>query len=105
MTVWLTILGMMLVTFSIRLSVIVLLQHAELPILLQRALRFVPIAVLSAIVFPELLMPEGQLDFGLTNVRLLAGLAALLIAYASKHTVLTIVAGMILLWLLEAALH
>jgi branched-subunit amino acid transport protein len=101
MGTWLIILGMMVVTFSVRLSVIALLGDTQLPESLNRALRFVPPAALSAIIFPALFMPDDRFDVSLSNERLLAGAAAALIAWKSKNTLFSIAAGMVLLWLLQ----
>lgn len=103
MTLWLIILGMTGVTFGIRLSVIALLGEASLPTSINRALRFVPPAALSAIIFPELLMPEDRLDLSPGNLRLLAGIAAAVVAWRTKSALLAIAVGMVLLWALQAA--
>ncbi len=99
---WLVILGMVLVTYSVRLSVIALLGDTRLPDGLNRALRYVPPVALSAIVFPALLAPQGALDISLGNVRLIAGVVAALIAWRTRNAILSIAAGMILLWVLQA---
>ena len=57
MTLWLIIICMGLVTYAIRLTPIVLLERLGMPLLLQQALRYVPPAVLSAIIFVEALRP------------------------------------------------
>ena len=76
MEVWLTLLAGGLVTFATRLSFIQLFEKFEIPSGLKRALRFVPPAVLAAIIFPELLLREGVLALETSNFRLLAGLVA-----------------------------
>lgn len=68
---------------------------------MRRASRFVPPAVLSAIVIPELVIQSGQIDVSLTNFRLLAGVVAVLVAWKTKNTLLTILAGMVTLLILE----
>lgn len=103
MTLWLTIAGMGLVTYAIRLLPMLALERWPLPGRLRQALRFVPPAVLSAIVAPELVRPAGTLDLSLGNERLLAGLLALAVAWFSKNVLITIAAGMALLWALSAA--
>ena len=103
MTVWLTLLLVGLGTYTTRLSFILLFGRREIPAVVRRALRFVPPAVLTAIIFPELLLPGGEFDLSLGNERLLAGLVAALIAWRSKNILLTIVAGMAILLLLLAA--
>ncbi len=102
MTPLLTILLMGLVTFGTRASVMLLLRGGDLPPGLARALRYVPPAVLSAIIFPELLAPGGAFNLSLGNLRLIAGIGAALIAWRTKNTLLTIAAGMTLLWMLMA---
>lgn len=96
----LTIIGMGLITYAIRVSLFLLPDRYALPSWLLKALRYVPAAVLSAIIFPELLIVDGQFQFSLSNERLLAGLAAAVVAWRTKNVVLTVVIGMIVLWLL-----
>ena len=104
MDLWFTIILMGAVTYALRLSLIALLGRFEVPPLISRALRFVPPAVLSAIVLPELLQPGGKLNLSLANVRLLAGLLAMLVAWRTRNVLLTVAAGMAGLWVLQAVL-
>jgi len=104
MNVWLLLIGMGIVTYAIRLSLIVLIGRVDVPPIIQRALRFVPPAVLSAIIFPELLRPGGTLDLSFGNVRLLAGVLAAGIAWRTKNVLLTIGVGMVALWVLQAVI-
>lgn len=98
----LSILGMGLITYLIRLSLFLLPDRVVLPPWLLRALRYVPAAVLSAIIFPELFLPNGTLDISLGNERLLAGLVAIVIAWRTRNVFIIVTAGMIALWLLQA---
>ncbi len=101
MSTWLTVLGMVAVTYSVRLSVIALLREGALPSTLRCALRYVPPAALSAIIFPALFMPAGSLDLSAGNSRLLAGLLATVIAWRTRSTLLPIAVGMVALWVLN----
>lgn len=92
--IWVIMLTVGMLTFATRLSFIVLLERWQPPPLLKRALRFVPVSVLTAIITPELVMPSGALDLSLGNARLLAGLVAILVAWKTRNIVWTIVAGM-----------
>jgi branched-subunit amino acid transport protein len=94
MNIWLIMIGGGLVTFAIRFSFIYLFGRLQVPDSLRRALGYVPPAVLSAIVFPELFLPGGVLDLSVGNLRLLAGLVAILVAWFSRNTILTILTGM-----------
>lgn len=102
LTMTLTILGMGLVTYAIRLSLFLLPERVILPAWLLRALRYVPAAVLSAIILPELLLPQGTFDLSLGNERLLAGLLAIVIAWRTRNVFLTVAVGLVALWLLQA---
>jgi branched-subunit amino acid transport protein len=84
-----------------RLSFIFLFGRREMPAALGRALRFVPPAVLSAIIFPQLLLPAGNLDLSLGNDRLLAGLAATLVAWRTRNVLATIAVGIVVLVALQ----
>ncbi len=97
-----TILIMGMVTYAIRLSMFVLYGRLQLPEWLMRALNYVPAAVLTAIIAPELFLPGGTLDLSLSNLRLIAGLVAILVAWRTRNVLLTVVAGMGTLWLLQA---
>ena len=88
-------------TFATRLSFIVLLGHVEPPPLVRRGLRLVPAAVLSAIIFPEVLLRDGAVDLSPSNPRLVAGAIAAAIAWRTRNVPLTIVTGMAALWALQ----
>lgn len=104
MNIWLVMLLGGLITFGMRFSLIYLFGRFEVPITMRRALHYVPPAVLSAIIFPELFLHNGVLDISFDNIRLLAGFVAILIAWYSKHTLITIIVGMLALFLLQILL-
>ena len=102
MNLWLVVIVAGVITYLIRLSFILLLGDRDIPELFGRALRFVPPAVLSAIIFPELLIHEGSLSFSIGNPRLIAGILAALVAWRTKNVVFTFLVGMISLWILQS---
>lgn len=103
MNIWLVVIIGGLITFGIRFSLIYLLGEGkfEIPETLRKALHYIPPAVLSAIIFPELFIRDGNLDLALTNTRLLAGILAIVTAWFSRNTLLTILVGMAALFLLQ----
>ena len=103
MNIWLIMLIGGLITFGMRFSLIFLFGKFEIPETMRKALHYVPPAVLSAIILPELIYPSpsNQLDISFGNTRLLAGIVAILVAWFTKNTLLTILAGMIALLLLQ----
>ena len=101
MNIWLIMIIGGLITFGMRFSLIFLFGKFEIPLTMRRALHYVPPAVLSAIILPELLYRNNQLDLSLGNTCLLAGIVAILVAWFTKNTLLTILAGMLALLLLQ----
>src|SRR5438105_13186008 len=94
LVLWLTLICIGIMTYAIRLSFITFFGNREMPSFLARTLRFVPVAVLSAIIFPALFLVGNRLDVSLSNVRLLAGMLAVLVAWRTKNVLLTIMVGM-----------
>ncbi|MBN8580374.1 MAG: AzlD domain-containing protein [Anaerolineae bacterium] len=101
MNIWLVMILGGLITFGMRFSLIYLFGKFEIPETLRKALHYVPPAVLSAIIFPELLIRNGALDLSLGNTRLLAGIVAIATAWFSRNTLLTILVGMAALFLIQ----
>ncbi len=101
---WLLFVAIGLGTFTLRFLFIYLFGKIEMPAWLRRALRFVPAAALAALVFPALTHSSGGLDLSIHNFRLLAGLGGALVAWKTRNVLLTILVGMILLWVLETTL-
>lgn len=101
MTRWevLLIAGMAAVTFGVRYPVLALVSRLELPPSLVQALRFIPPAVLAAIIAPALVMPGGVPDLSLQNAYLVAGAAAAVVAWRTRNLLLTIGLGMAIFWL------
>ncbi len=94
MSIWITIIIAGLLTYATRLSFIFLLDRINVPDWFRRGLRFVPVAVLSAIILPELTSPNGTLFLSWRNPQLLAGAVAILVAWWTKNVLLTILVGM-----------
>ncbi len=97
----LSILGMGIITYGIRVAPFLLPERVAIAPWLLRMLRYVPAAVLSAIIFPEVLQPGGVFDFSLGNERLIAAIAAAIVAWRTRNVLLTVACGMIILWLLQ----
>ncbi len=102
LALWLTFLCIGVITYAIRLSFILLFGKMTIPSFLMRALRFVPLAVLSAIIMPALFLDGSRLNLSLGNARLLAGSIAIVVAWRTRNALLTIVVGMVALWVLHS---
>jgi len=102
MDIWLLILGMLAITFATRYSLFAF-PNLRFPPLVRQGLHYVPTAVLSAIVVPGMLLPDGQSwALSLDNAYLLAGLVTIAIAAATRHLLATIAGGLLVFFLLRA---
>lgn len=101
MNEWLLIALMALVTYVPRYLPMGLAGRVQLPPLLEQALDFVPIAVLTAIVAQAAMIRDGEYAFALDNYHALAALAAFFVAVVTRHLFLTIAAGLICFVLLK----
>ena len=90
MIAWM-IAGMALVTYLTRAPLLVLL-HGDLPVWLARWLRFVPIAVFTALVVPPFVAPVRRPELSL---RLLIGVVAAVVAWRTRQIYAAIVAGLL----------
>lgn len=110
--VWLVVAVAGVGTFSIRASFLFLLGRVDgIPARAERALRFVPAAVLAALVVPSFLQVEGgplaarptlaSVVAAFSGPRFLAGVIAAAVAYRTESILATILVGLIALVGLE----
>lgn len=93
------IIGMTLVTFALRYSMFLVAGRVEFPARLVNALRYVPPAVLTAIIVPSVLIPTGDsVNISYTNAYLIGALVAFGVSWFSQNLLLTIVGGMLAFW-------
>lgn len=101
MNIWWLMVVCGLITFFIRYSFIAAEGHFQPPSWFRMLLPFVPVAALTALIAPELLMVHGELLLGPDNPRLGAGLAAIVVAAVWRNTLLTIGCGFLALFALQ----
>lgn len=83
------------VTFLPRLLPVWVLSSRKLPPLVIAWLRFVPVAVLSAMLLPALLVQNGQLDFSSSNLFLWAAIPTFLTAWKTRSLFGSVIVGML----------
>lgn len=101
MSIWMLIAGSSVLTYLLRWSFLAIDDARRIPRWLLRALRFVPAAVLSALVAPGLLIPHGELSWLWPNEKLIAGGVALVVATRRKGVLWTLVSGLAVFWALR----
>jgi len=93
--IFLTILGMGAVTYLPRLLPILLLSSKKLPPLVVAWLRFIPVAVLAAMLLPSLVVNDKQLDFSRSNLFLWAAIPTFLVAWKTRSLFGSVIVGMV----------
>ena len=95
MNTTLTIIGMAVITFFIKALIFMLGDRVVFSTLLKKALGFVPVTVLTAIIVPMVLAPHGQgMELSWRNPQLVAAIVAAIVCAATRHQLLTISAGL-----------
>jgi branched-subunit amino acid transport protein len=99
--VWLVIILASLGTYALRLSFIALIGYiGDVPERVEQGLRFVPPAVLTALVAPTFVYLDGTVTLSPANHQLLAGGVAAVVAWRTESLIATLVAGMGALYVL-----
>jgi len=98
--IWATMAISGIVTFLLRFSVIYQVKSSSLPSWLENILKYVPTSVFAALIFPAVFLGEsGSVEF-IGNAKILAALAALIVSILTKNVIITIITGMVTLWVL-----
>jgi branched-subunit amino acid transport protein len=88
------VLGLAIVTVITRSFFFISKRDFQLPHWAQRGLQYAPIAALSAVIVPEIVMTQGQLISTLQDARIYGAIAGVLIFKWRRNTLACIVGGM-----------
>jgi len=95
------IIAMAFVTFIPRYIPLAVLSKFEIPKIIVDWLRFIPPAILAALLVPGILMSNGKLLLTQQNTFLLAALPTTMVAIYKRNIFLTVLVGMLMILLLE----
>lgn len=96
-----TFAGMTLVTYLPRLLPAWLLRERTLPPFLIAWLRYIPVAVLAALLLPSLVVQENTINISAQNLYLWAALPAGWVAWKKKSLFGTVITGMLIIALVR----
>ncbi len=94
--IWITIIGMTLVTLATRTVMLVFGDRIPLPERVQHALRYAPVCALAALIAPELLTDHGAWAIALDNPKFVAGVTAIVTMITTRSMMATMAVGMVL---------
>ena len=98
--IWFVIIATGLINFATRFSMFSGFSPKRLPDWLEDALGFVPIAVLTAIIVPAVLLNDNDTIAIVDNTRFYAALVAIIVALVTRSVLATISTGLMALWTL-----
>lgn len=87
-------------TFLLKFSFIYLHGRFKLPQWIENAMKYIPAAILSALIFPAIIIKEDLIWLSIENPRLVAGTIAMFIAWKTKDLLLTTAVGLGIFWLM-----
>ena len=93
--IWATIIALALATAATRSSFWRIGHHITIPRRVHEMLRYAPACALAAIIAPDLLLEHGQIQLQLSNLKVLAGIAAIVFFLITRNMLQTIVFGML----------
>lgn len=100
MLIWCAIITCGFITFLTRFLPLSRFMPKQIPLSVEKALDYVPAAVLTPIIITAILAPDGVFVI-YENMRLPAAIFAVLIALLSGSIMLTLLSGLGILWLLN----
>ena len=96
---WVLIVTLAIGTWLMRSLPIMLHGHVPHPPWLERFLKHVPVAALTALVVPGALYVHSGSTYTIAPARIVAAVLALIVAVRTKNVLATLVVGMGVLWL------
>lgn len=91
----LTMLGMLAVTYLPRVLPVWVLTSKPLPPLVVTWLRYVPVAVLAALLLPALVVAENRLNLSPGNLFLWAAIPTFIVAWKTRSLFGPVIVGML----------
>lgn len=92
--IFLTILGMLVVTYLPRVLPMWILSSISLPRIVVTWLQYVPVAVLAAMLFPAVLVQDQQVTLSIKNVFFWAAFPTIVVAWKTRSFFGAVVVGM-----------
>mgnify|MGYP006296794335 FL=1 len=87
---WILVIGMAVVTYIPRMVPMVVLSEIELPPFMKRFLEFIPVAVLSSLIFPGILFSTDSMGSAISG-----GIISIIMAYFEINLLLVVISGIL----------
>lgn len=98
MNEWVLIFCMAAITFGIRYVLLATSGRWTLPPNIERSLKYVPVAVLSAIIIQTILVQSDDGTLSVNHAFLWSAVVAFVVARLSESLMTTVIAGLLFYW-------
>ena len=97
---WLSIIIAGILTYFMRMTMIVLIDRKMLGDRIKAVLEYVPSAVFPAIIFPAIFINDYGFFVEMTDPKIFGAIVAVIVGYFSKNIIATILSGLVSYWFL-----
>ena len=97
---WFTIIIAGILTYFMRMTMIVLIDRDMLGDKVKAVLEYVPSAVFPAIIFPAIFINDYGTYIEMNDPKIFGALVAIIVGYLSKNVIATIFSGLLSYWII-----
>ena len=97
---WLTIIIAGIITYSMRMTMIALVDRDLLGEKVKAVLAYVPSAVFPAIIFPGIFINDYGSFIEINDPKIFGAIVSILVGYFSRNVIATIISGLLSYWII-----
>lgn len=100
MKIWILIIGMGMVTYLPRMIPLLLFSKKNLPLWLESYLKYIPVGIFSALVFPAIFIRNQMFSITINNIEFISSIFVFAIAFKTRSLGISVMVGIISYWIL-----
>ena len=105
MKIWILIVGMAIVTYVPRMIPLLMFSKKNLPSWLESWLKYIPVGIFSALVFPDIFIRNQMFSMTINNIELISSILVFAIAFKTRSLGLSVIIGIISYWVLGEVIN
>ena len=105
MKIWILVVGMAIVTYVPRMIPLLIFSKKNLPPWLESWLKYIPVGIFSALVFPAIFIREQMFSVTINNIELISSILVFAIAFKTRSLGLSVIVGIISFWILGEVIN
>ncbi len=105
MKIWILIMGMAIVTYLPRMMPLLIFSKNNLPPWLESWLKYIPVGIFSALVFPGIFIRNQTFSMTINNIELISSIFVFAIALKTRSLGLSVIVGIISYWVLGEVIN